>query len=319
MLTLPDSWVWDFWFADDGEQYHLFFLYASRALRDPDLRHGRASVGHAVSKDLRTWERLPDALVRGDAPAFDDVATWTGSVVRSPNGTWHMFYTGTSAPDGAFIQTIGLATSDDLLSWRKHEANPIVAADPRWYEKYDGTTWVDEAWRDPWVFADPGGDGWHMLITARANHGDVDNRAVVGHARSEDLVRWEVQPPLSEPGAGFGHLEVFQVEVVEGRVVLLFNCLRGELAESRRATDVTGGVWTLVADSLTGPFDIASARPLTDDSMYVGRLIRDRDGAWVMLAFHNTGPDGLFVGSISDPMPVVMTADGLTLAQAQPA
>ena len=67
MLALPDSWVWDFWFADDGDEYHLFFLYASRALHDPDRRHGRASIGHAVSDDLRNWTRLPDALVRGES------------------------------------------------------------------------------------------------------------------------------------------------------------------------------------------------------------------------------------------------------------
>jgi beta-fructofuranosidase len=309
MLELPDSWVWDFWFAVDGDEYHLFFLYASRALHDPDRRHGRASVGHAVSEDLRNWRRLPDALVRGDAPAFDDTATWTGSVVRGPD-RWYMFYTGASG----VVQTIGLATSDDLVTWHKYDGNPVVSADSRWYEKYDGSTWIDEAWRDPWVFADPAGDGWHMLITGRANHGPVDDRGVVGHARSRDLIEWEVQPPLSEPGAGFGHLEVFQVEEVEGRVVLLFNCLRNELSAAKKNTSGSGGIWSVIADSVTGPFDITKATPLTDDSLYVGRLVRDRDGAWVLLAFHNQSPDG-FIGSISDPMPIFLDAEGLTLKQ----
>ncbi len=58
VFDLPDSWVWDFWFADDGERYHLFFLYASRALHDPDRRHLRASIGHAVSDDLVSWSRV---------------------------------------------------------------------------------------------------------------------------------------------------------------------------------------------------------------------------------------------------------------------
>jgi beta-fructofuranosidase len=312
MLELPDSWVWDFWFADDGDRYHLFFLYASRALHDPERRHGRASVGHAVSDDLRNWTRVPDALVRGDAPAFDDVATWTGSVVRAADGTWHMFYTGGTERDGALIQSIGLATSDDLITWHKYEGNPIASADSRWYEKYDGTTWFDEAWRDPWVYPDPAGDGWHMLITGRANHGPVDDRGVVAHARSLDLLHWEVEPPLSEPRAGFGQLEVFQVEVIDGRVVLLFNCLRGELSAAKKETAGSGGVWSLIADSVTGPFDISRATPLTDDSLYVGRLVKDRDGTWQLLAFHNNGPEG-FIGSISDPMPVFLTGDGLTL------
>ena len=55
--------MWDFWLVDDGSDYHLFFLYASRALRDPHARHYRASIGHAVSADLRTWQRVTDALV----------------------------------------------------------------------------------------------------------------------------------------------------------------------------------------------------------------------------------------------------------------
>ena len=37
---------------------------------------------------------------------------------------------------------------------------------------------------------DPDGDGWHMLITARAAHGPVDDRGVVGHAWSADLRTW---------------------------------------------------------------------------------------------------------------------------------
>ena len=171
MLRLPDAWTWDFWIADTGAEYHLLFLYASRALHEPDRRHVRASIGHAVSTDLTTWTRVADALVRGDAPAFDDVATWTGSVLRGPDGVWRMFYTGATRRAEALIQSIGVATSTDLVTWHKHPGNPVLTADPRWYERYGDSTWFDEAWRDPWVFPDPGGDGWHMLITARANHG----------------------------------------------------------------------------------------------------------------------------------------------------
>jgi beta-fructofuranosidase len=315
MLRLPDSWVWDFWFADDGEQHHLFFLYASRALHDPDRRHLRASVGHAVSTDLSSWTRLPDAIVRGDAPAHDDIATWTGSVVRGPDGLWYMFYTGATGQRDGLVQSIGLATSSDLVTWRKHPGNPVARADRRWYERLEDGSWVDEAWRDPWVFVDRDGYGWHMLITARANHGAVDDRGVVGHAFSRDLTTWEVLAPLSSPGAGFGQLEVLQSEVVDGRPVILFSCLRGELSAARKATGSTGGIWTMTADCLTGPFDPSTARQLTDDSLYVGRLVQRRDGRWVMLAFHNIGPDGEFVGEISDPIAVEMADSGLILSR----
>jgi beta-fructofuranosidase len=303
MLALPEAWVWDFWLVDDDQQYHLFFLYASRALHDPDARHHRASVGHAVSDDLRDWTRLPDALVHSDPPAFDDLATWTGSVVRHPNGTWYMFYTGATLTSAGNVQSIGYATSADLITWHKNP-EPVLAADPRWYEKLDDAQWHDEAFRDPWVMADPAGAGWHMLITARTNSGPPDERGVVGHATSPDLHSWTLQPPLSDPGQGFGAMEVMQYESVDGQGLLLFSASITDVSQARRAGGTTGGVWVAMAAGPLGPYELADAVQLTDDSRYVGRLVRDRDtGEWFLLTFRNKGSDGDFIGEIADPEP----------------
>jgi len=315
MLRLPEAWVWDFWTVDDGERYHLFFLYASRALKDPDARHYRASVGHAVSDDLVTWERVTDALVRSDAPAFDDVATWTGSIVQHPDGTWFMFYTGATLTPGGNVQSIGCATSSDLLTWTK-QPGPLVTADPRWYEKLADGMWHDEAFRDPWVLADPDGNGWHMLITARANHGPRDDRGVVGHAWSPDLVSWELRPPLTEPGQGFGQLEVLQTVEVDGRPLLVFNCLAGDVSEARRATGTTGGVWVAQCPGPLGPYDIAGAQQVTADDLYVGKLIQLRGTSeHVLMAFRNSDGIGGFVGEIIDPMTVALRGDRLVLGE----
>jgi beta-fructofuranosidase len=312
VLQSADAWVWDFWLADDGESYHLFFLTASRLLGDPDLRHGRANIGHAKSPDLITWTSLPDALIPSPSPAFDEVATWTGSILRAPNGSWHMYYTGVSeGTGGRQVQRIGLATSQDLYTWQKYSASPVLIADDRWYQP-DAVT-LHEAWRDPWVFADPENDGWHMLLTAKSNYGPLDDRGVLGHARSADLVHWEAQPPISAPGAGFMHLEVPQVDVVDGRPILVFSCLRPHpfaVQRASRPTPVTAGVWSCPGDSLLGPFDLAKAQPLTDDAFYSGRIIQDREGRWVLLAFHCYDEEGAFVGEISDPMPIGWASEG---------
>jgi beta-fructofuranosidase len=304
MLRLPSAWIWDFWLADDGDRYHVFFLYASRALQDERRRHRRAAIGHAVSDDLRTWVQVGDALASADGPAFDDLATWTGSVVRGHDGRWWLFYTGVTLIDEQMRQTIGAATSTDLEVWHKEATSPLVTADDRWYERLDGDTWYEEAWRDPWVVADADGDGWHMLITARANHGPADDRGVIGHAVSPDLGRWEVRPPLSKPGSGFGHIEVPQVASVEGRLVLLFSCLDPQFSAARRATGATGGIFYVPTDSPTGPFDIAAARPLTSDAFYCGRLVHDRSGRPLLLAFLYYDQARQFLGELSDPMPV---------------
>ncbi len=313
MFALPEAWVWDFWLADDGQNYHLFFLYASRAIGHPDGRHHRASIGHAVSKDLIHWERVIDALVRSDPPAFDDVATWTGSIIRHPDGTWYLFYTGASMTDAGNVQQIGYATSSDLHRWKKNSDNPVVTADPRWYEKLADGQWHDEAFRDPWVFADPDGHGFHMLITARANHGAPDDRGVVGHAWSADLQHWEPRPPLSEPGQGFGQLEVTQVEIIDGQPLLLFSCLGQDMSEATRATGTPGGVWYCRADTLLGPFDLAGVQLFADRTRYVGRFIRTRDtGQWLVLTFLHDDAQGHFVGEISDPTIVQWRGDRLT-------
>lgn len=318
MFTLRDSWVWDFWFADDGETYHLFFLYASKALHDPEDRHYRASIGHAVSTDMRSWDRIEDALVRGTSGDFDDLATWTGSVVRDPeSGLWHMFYTGSQlAADGKNIQRIGSATSHDLITWHKTPDNPLLEADATWYEKLGALEWHDEAFRDPWVFPDPSGTGWHMLITSRTNHGDPLSRGVVGHATSPDLQKWSLQPPLSTPAAhGFGQLEVLQVETIDGRPVLLFSCLEDHLSAARGSlTRGGGGIWAVPAESVLGPFDVEQAYQLTNASYYVGRLLQSREtGKWSLFAFHHTDASGRFQGGITDPMPVAWDGPALTL------
>lgn len=308
MMRLPDHWTWDFWVADTGTEFHVFFLRASHALHDPERRHRRASIGHAVSTDLREWRVVSDALVASDGPAFDDLATWTGSVVRDPAGGWRMFYTGVCRAEDWHVQRVGVATSEDLLVWHKDPANPIVAADRRWYAKRDAGH-PDEAWRDPWVYADPDGDGWHMLVTASSPTADLCDRAIVGHARSADLRSWEVQPPLSEP-AGFGMVEVLQFHQVDGRGVALFSCLRSELDSSRAATGTTGGIWAVACDDPRKGIDIGAATLLTDDRLYAGRLVRDRSGQSVLLGFHHTGDDGEFVGGLSDPIPVGWDEDG---------
>lgn len=312
-LRLPDHWVWDSWPAFDGEHHHLFFLRASRALLDPDRRHQRASIGHVRSRDLRTWELLPDALVAADTPAWDDQATWTGSVVQAPDGSWRLFYTGVSRAEQGLVQRIGAARSDDLVTWHRLPG-PLTEADPRWYETYEGPDgpWFDEAWRDPWVVADPGGDGWHMLVTARAREGDPAGRSVVGHATSPDLETWTVQPPLSEP-AGFGQLEVTQVVEVDGAPFLLFCCWPDRLAPERAAAWEGGGMWAVPGESLLGPWDFTRAHTLDHPSLYAAHLVHVPDDGWVVIGFRDQ-EDGAFVGELTDPLPVVRDGDRLRLA-----
>lgn len=306
----PDHWVWDFWLADDGEHFHLFYLHAPKSLGNPDMRHRNARIGHATSLDLKNWGDHGQAFPAGEPGTFDGSATWTGSVVRDPAGLWRMFYTGSrflSADSVANLETIALATSPDLFSWTK-QPGPVCVADPGLYETLGTSSWPEEAWRDPWVFWNGADQHWHMLITARSKTGAEPDRGVMAHATSSDLEFWSVQPALSTPGSGFAHLEVFQVVEVEGSQHIVFCCDSAKLAGERAGG--VGGIWTQPLDEFPSPVDFSKARRLVDESLYAGRVVTDRSGQACLLAFHNTAADGQFVGGISDPMPVTVDADG---------
>jgi beta-fructofuranosidase len=318
VLRLDDHWVWDSWIADDGEAFHLFYLQAPRALGDPGLRHLAATVGHARSVDLVDWEVLPDAL-GPTAGSWDDVSIWTGSTVRGGDGVWRMFYTATSSRGhGVRDQRIGVAESDDLTVWHKVGHDPLLVADPRWYKTLPEDVTASETWRDPYVYADPAGDGWHMLVAARSlTHGRNDD-GVLAHARSHDLRTWELGPPVCDSGVGFGQLEVAQVKQVGGRWVLVFTCHPQEMTDERIAATGDYCTW-----SVPGPedgaypdsWDIGLARPFTaEPDLFAAPLVQQRDGSWALIGFRNTEPRGELNFHIDDPIPVQLDPDGYLVA-----
>lgn len=306
MFDLDEDWVWDFWTIRDGADHHLFFLHAPRALGDPDLRHVNARVGHAVSTDLRSWTRLPDALGPQPAPGFDDLATWTGSCVRGPEGDWWLFTSGLSGRGDARIQRFGSARSADLVSWRRTDL--VSEVDPRWYatEDHRGET----HWRDPFVIA--GEDSWHLYLTAKAapeSWPDPHGNGVVAHLTSPDLVAWSVQPPLGGPTGRFDQLEVISLTEVEGRWALLFSCLSPEVVGAEPGA---GGVWSVAVEGPGAPVDLDRAVRLTSEDLYVGRVAETDQGPR-FLAFQNRGEDGRFTGGVIDPVPLTWREDGAGL------
>lgn len=317
MLRLDDRWLWDFWFARDGASYHVFYLQAPRSIGNPDERHWNASIGHAVSRDLRRWTVLPDALGPGEPGAWDDRSTWTGSVLRSGD-RWHLFYTGVGSRDDGRVQRIGAATSDDLVHWRKDPAGPLLQAHPRWYEQLDLGAWHEEAWRDPWVFWNPSTHDYRMFLTARARSGPPDGRGVVGHARSGDLRHWEVLPPLTRPG-DYGHMEVPQLAERDGRCYLLFSVYEWAHARLRRRRAVAVcGTHYLVADDPLGPYEALTDEFLAADphgSRYAGKIVEGPDGHWVYLSFSQYPEGREFRGELSDPCAVTVTPDGRLLVE----
>ncbi len=315
VIALDDKWIWDSWYVADGDTWHGFFLQADRSLGDPEKRHFNVSQGHAVSRDLRTWTHLGTMFAPAAEPAWDDLTTWTGSVVRGDDGRWHLFYTGSSRAEHGMKQRIGHATSADLHSWVRVGDGLCLDIDAR-YEEYRPGHWHDRAMRDPWVMRDPGGDGWLMFFTARLpGVAEPNAGGTIGLATSPDLMEWTLQDPV-HAGNSFGQLEVPQVFQADGRWYCLFCTSARHYSKAMLAAypgaPVTGTHY-LVADHPRGPWTVAPG-PFLDGSepctRYAARIVATDRG--LMLMGFVAEPHGIpFVGVVSDPQPVEVTPLGL--------
>ena len=317
-LALDDHWIWDSWYARDGEIWHGYFLKAPRSLGDPELRHFNVSQGHATSRDLVTWEHHGTCFAPSESPAWDDYTTWTGSVLKGPDGRWHLFYTGGSRSEDGLYQRIGHAVSDDAHSWERVGDGLCLDMDGPTAEAYEADHaigfWHDRAMRDPWIMPDPEGGGFLMYFTARASGVAEPNAGgCIGFATSPDLHEWTLHPPVFT--GGFGQMEVPQVLEHGGRWYCLF-CTSADHFSARQAEATPGGPVTgthyLIGDGPRGPWRIADG-PFLDGALpcrrYAARLVETVDGL-VIMGFADRPDGGAFVGQIMDPECVMVDANG---------
>ncbi len=320
-LSLQDKWIWDFWLVDDKTsddgKWHIYFLQADNTLPYPDDRHRNVTQGHAVSDDLINWTHRGTCFAPSKTRAWDDWTTWTGSVVKDDTGLWHLFYTGTERDRAGMHQRIGHATSSDMHSWQRVGDGlclDLAGPNAKYYEEFTPGHWHDRAMRDPWVIKNPDGDGWIMYFTARVPGRKEPNAGgAIGFATSLDLNTWELQKPVYDGGA-FGQLEVPQVFKHGKHWYMTFCTSEHHWSEAYRAFNpekpVTGSSY-LMADSHLGPWH--APKPFLDGASpckrYSGKLV-NRDGKLSIMGFLDAGPDGKFVGKVSDPVPVRVNADG---------
>jgi hypothetical protein len=118
---------------DAGGTYHLWYAALGAIGVIPSFR-----IGHASSRDARTWTRTPDPVfTAGPAGAWDEVLVSHTNVVADPGGGYHLFYFGSSIADDAKCQaepfgclltpgSIGHAFSDDGIVWTR-DPDPVLS------------------------------------------------------------------------------------------------------------------------------------------------------------------------------------------------
>eukprot|EP01062_Namystynia_karyoxenos_P067137 TRINITY_DN61007_c0_g1_i1.p1 TRINITY_DN61007_c0_g1~~TRINITY_DN61007_c0_g1_i1.p1 ORF type:complete len:517 (+),score=82.80 TRINITY_DN61007_c0_g1_i1:97-1647(+) len=167
------------------------------------------ALGMAFAEVSALWESTyskwsQPVLEKGPPGTWDGGAMHEHDMVRLPNGTYLLFYTGCCGDcPGGLCDQGGLALSENLTTWVKHPANPVL----RWNR--DRQRW-DAKHRRPRGLNLINGT-WYLLYEGAAFDNDPGSanctRDSVGLARSSDLLTWETHPlQVSipwQPGSGF--------------------------------------------------------------------------------------------------------------------
>lgn len=312
----PENYaMWDSWTVEkDGKVYliHLKGLIDGNSY-NTNLENKRG-YGLAESIDLVHWGERGEILSVRDSDNPNDVDfRYTGSAIVK-DGRCYVYYT--MRKWGG--QRIGVAWSDDMEHWTEYNANPVLTPDPRWFigfnptdpGKSTSTVWTDSIdCRDFLVLPDPSGEGYLGYFVASAEGIYQFPCAVIGLAKSKDLLLWEQTGIVYRP-SGVSMPEMVDVFQLDGKWYMTLTTGR-----NNGGTDLFSDpyisraqVWAS-ADSPEGPF-------LEDpednvfiggqyDSGYSSRTILFRDQLRVLYTDSNHGKSVL-----SLPKNVGVNAEG---------
>lgn len=75
----------------------------------------------SVDREGKLWERSAAPIYRATSGAWDERLVTGPTVVRGPDGTWRLYYSGAGTKQG-----VGLLTSRDGQHWAPYSGNPVL-------------------------------------------------------------------------------------------------------------------------------------------------------------------------------------------------
>ncbi len=257
--------------------YHLFYQYFPY-----EKRWGTMHWGHAVSKDLVSWQHLPIALY--PSRQEDCNGCFSGSAAED-GGKMYLFYTGVrydkmnrenihESENGLFTSCqIGLV-SQDGFTFDNHQKKLLIGAftDPKLGSRVHT--------RDPKVWKDS--NGWHMALGSQCEQQGKQVGQILFY-QSMDGETWSFQNSCQMSGEVMVECpDLFQAD---GRWVLMASFMGRGTGEQPEHISYGGVV----------EFDAASGELQADSSMlfpldagmdlYAAQSMKDEKGRNVMLAW----------------------------------
>jgi beta-fructofuranosidase len=181
-ITSPAQWMND----PNGPIFYKGYYHLFYQLTPFSDESGIKYWGHVRSRDLVKWEPLPISLW----PSTDlgEESIWSGCCTINGLGEPMCFYTSIGKGKSAFDQSVQWAAigSDDLITWRKSPANPVLPE-----EVNDGVKIYD--WRDPFIFH----DGKKTFLVAGGHLAKRGDAAVnIYEAQNAALTQWKYRGVL---------------------------------------------------------------------------------------------------------------------------
>ena len=174
--------------------YHMFYIFDAYWNRKNAFAH--KFWKHARSKDLVYWEDLPVALWPSEE--YGEHYCASGQVLIDDDGAPMIIYTSRGAERG--MEQVAAVGDPDLITWRKHPANPVLMNLPEDPMNY-GT--------DPAVFKHR--ERWYMILGGQMPVDGGSHGGFSLHA-SDDLINWEfVSIPYSANTASWEEPDLFQL------------------------------------------------------------------------------------------------------------
>ncbi len=207
ILDPPNDWAaYDFsiFYNSSEDLFYSYYIRNNPGENWNDGGNNSDCFPLETSKDLFNWTYVKyGALCRSNGSVnFDAFHIWAPHVIKNATGdNYFMYYAGvtnwTVGGGKTNTQSIGLATSDDLVTWTKYPvnncANPgdgcVWDCNTTWTTTNLGYDWDGDC-RDPFVFYEDG--MYYMLTTMKGYVGwVVNNTAIVGIANSTDGINWD--------------------------------------------------------------------------------------------------------------------------------
>lgn len=165
------------------------YLGVYHAYPNAGYESGPAVIGLCWSSDLFHWQIDPPCLRPEDGTAWEDGGLYKPCLVHHQD-TYYLFYNAKTKPPSR--EQTGVATSEDLKTWTRHAANPIIPNGPP-------GSWDDRFASDPCVLLD--GKRWVFFYYSLDAKGKARDLLATGDGPFHPVKSTEILIDVGPPGS----------------------------------------------------------------------------------------------------------------------